>query len=63
MSSLKVGSTSTLYAHGNCKCNANAVLSFTYGKVNGANRWILNAGEKTSTTVFSEISSLEFEIL
>lgn len=59
--SLKVGSTSTLYAHGNCKCNANAVLSFTYGKVNGANRWILNAGEKTATTVMQTYDSTSSE--
>ena len=54
---LKIGTTSTLYVHGNCKCAANAVLSFTYGKVNGANRWILNAGEKTTLNVMQTYDS------
>lgn len=55
--SLKVGSTSTLYVHGNCKCDANSVLQFTYGKVNGANRWILNTGEKTAINVMQTYDS------
>lgn len=58
---LKIGTTSTLYVHGNCKCAANAVLSFTYGKVNGANRWILNAGEKSAVNVMQTYDSTSSE--
>lgn len=58
---LKVGSTSTLSVVGNCKCNENAILQFTYGQVNGIDRWILNAGEKTSTTVMQTYDSTSTE--
>jgi len=50
-----------LPVHGNCKCNENAVLSFTYGQVNGVNHWILNAGEKTATTVMNTYDSTSSE--
>lgn len=58
---LKVGSTQTLDVVGNCKCNANAILQFTCGQVNGINKWILNAGEKTSTTVMQTYDSTSME--
>lgn len=58
---LKIGSTTMLPVHGNCKCNENAVLSFTYGQVNGVNHWILNAGEKTATTVMNTYDSTSSE--
>lgn len=58
---LQIGSTSAVPVHGNCKCNANAVLSFTYNIVNGVNRWILNAGEKTATTVMQTYDSTSSE--
>lgn len=54
---LRIGSTNAQPVHGNCKCNANAVLSFTYGSVGGINKWILNAGEKTATTVMQTYDS------
>lgn len=58
---LQIGSTSAVPVHGNCKCNANAVLSFTYNTVNGVNKWILNAGEKTATTVMQTYDSTSSE--
>lgn len=58
---LKVGNTTTLPVHGNAKCNPNALLSFTYGKVNGTDSWILNAGEKTATTVMQHYDSSSTE--
>ena len=58
---LKIGSTAALPVQGNCKCNANAVLSFTYNTVSGIDKWILNAGEKTSTTVMQTYDSTSSE--
>lgn len=58
---LKVGSTQTLDVVGNCKCNANAILQFTYGQVSGVGKWILNAGEKTATTVMHTYDSTSSE--
>lgn len=58
---LKVGNTTTMPVHGNAKCNANALLSFTYGEVNGVDHWILNAGEKTATTVMQHYDSSSTE--
>lgn len=48
---LKVGSTSAVQVYGNCKCAAGAVLSFTYGNVDGNAKWILNVGEKSAVSV------------
>lgn len=58
---LKIGTTATMQVHGNAKCNENAILAFTYGKVNGYDRWILNAGEKTATTVMQTYDSTSTE--
>ena len=58
---LKIGTTSTLDVIGNCKCNENAILSFTYGQVNGVGKWILAAGEKSATTVMHTYDSTSSE--
>lgn len=58
---LRVGSTVAMPVHGNAKCNQNALLSFTYGTVNGVDHWILNAGEKTATTVMQHYDSSSTE--
>lgn len=58
---LIVGTTESLPVHGNAKCNTNAILSFTYGSVNNVAHWILNAGEKTSTTVMNTYDSTSTE--
>ena len=59
--SLRIGSVGAQPVHGNCKCNTNAVLSFTYGSVDGVYKWILNAGEKTATTVMQTYDSTSTE--
>ena len=46
---------------GNAKCNANAILAFTYGTVDGVASWIMNAGEKTATTVMQHYDSTSTE--
>ena len=58
---LAIGNTTALPVHGNAKCNANALLSFTYGIVSGNSKWILNAGEKTATTVMQTYDSSSSE--
>lgn len=58
---LAIGNTIALPVHGNAKCNANALLSFTYGIVGGNSKWILNAGEKTATTVMQTYDSSSSE--
>lgn len=58
---LKVGNTNALPVQGNAKCNTNAILAFTYGKVNNVDSWILNAGEKTATTVMQTYDSTSTE--
>ena len=58
---LAIGNTIALPVQGNAKCNVNAVLSFTYGTINGISKWILNAGEKTATTVMQTYDSTSSE--
>lgn len=54
---LRIGQTRSLPVQGNCKCNANSVLSFTYNTVNGIEMWILNVGEKTALNVMQTYDS------
>lgn len=58
---LQVGSTGILPVMGNAKCNQNAVLAFTYDTIDNVGYWILNAGEKTATTVMQHYDSTSME--